>query len=216
MAYGGPYILKDLTLPASLAALAVADVQLQFEALAAPLAGGLTADNFAVGGMSPLVVQDNFYLPNMTQRVLTYSLTSSTTTWSATQTIPGTETIAVVVLNVPRLYTHVALTMLTDFVTGGVPAGVFPVIFQFTLTVVVTDNLGVKYTIFNGPLTTIVTSSTQTQICLTAQAQDLAAIPNIVHTDLALSAVLIPTTPLSSAIIYKQVQAGLLFTQASS
>jgi hypothetical protein len=140
MAYGGPFILKDLTLPASLAALSVADVQRQFEALAAQLAGALTADNFAIGGMSPLVFQSDFYLPNQTNKILTYSLSSSAVTWSLSQTLSGSEGNTVPGPPVPRLYDKFAITMKTDF--SAVPAGVFPIVFQFTLKVVVTDNVG--------------------------------------------------------------------------
>lgn len=209
MAYGGPYILKDLTAQPT---TPVADVQLQFEALAAPLAGGLTADNFKPASMSPLVFQNNFYLPNITNKLLTYSLSSSAVTWSLSQTLAGSEGNTVPGPPVPRLYDKFAITMKTDF--SAVPGGVFPIVFQFTLKVVVTDSVGAAYTVFNGPLTTVVSANTQTQICLVAQAQDLAAIPNIVHTDLTLSVVLIPTTTLSNTIVYSNVQAGLMFTQA--
>lgn len=212
MPYSGPFILKDLTLPASLAALSVADVQRQFEALAAQLAGGLTKDNFPAGGMSPLVFQNDFYLPNITNKLLTYSLSSSATTWSVSNALPGSEANLLPGPPVPRIYDKVALTMKTDF--SAVSAGVFPIVFQFTLKVVVTDSVGATYTIFNGPLTTVVTANTQAQICLQQQAQDLAIIPNIVHTDITLSAVLIPTTALASTIVYTNIQAGFLFTQA--
>ena len=209
MTYGGPFILKDLTLQTTLPA---SDAQLQFEALAAQLAGALTADNFQAGGMSPLVFQDDFYLPNQTNCVMSYSLTSSASTWSMSHALPGTE--GYVTPPVPRLYKTIALTMSTDM--SAVPSGVFPIVFEFTVDVVVTDSAGTTYTVFNGPLTISVAANTQAQICLSAQAQVLAAIPNIVHTDITLSAVLLPTTALANNVVYTNVQVGLLFTQASS
>lgn len=211
MPYGGPFILKDLTLQT---VDPVNDIQLQFEALAAQLAGALTKDNFQAGGMSPFVFQNGFYLPNQSKSVLSYSLSSSASTWSLAGTLPGSEGNTTPGPPVPRLYNTVVLTMSTDF--SAVSSGVFPIVFEFTLTVVVTDSVGAKYTIFNGPLTLTVTANTQAQICLQAQAQDLAPIPNIVHTDLTLSAVLLPTTALASTIVYTNVQVGLLYSQAPS
>lgn len=182
----GLYILKDLTHQETVTAQ---EVQLQFEALAAPLVAALVPDNFS--SLVPENFSTGLYLPGQ----IAFAPFSGAVSSGATHVVLGQVTIPWASTR-PTLFDDIYLNLLA--VTSSLSVTSFPLTLEYTLNITRTTTAGKVEPFFTAVWERYMATNTGGDSLFVSQKiPAMAPLSDTQKLDVTLSVDLIPSAPFS-------------------
>lgn len=205
MSYGGLYILKDLTQQETVTAQ---EVQLQFEALAAPLVAALVPANFS--SLVPENFSTGLYLP---RQIAFAPFSGAVISSGATHVVLGQVAIPWASTR-PTLFDEVFLNLYA--LTSGLPDSCFPLTLEYTLNITRTTTAGKVEPFFTAVWERYMDTNTSLDALFVSQKiPAMAPLSDTQRLDVTLSVDLIPSAPLGVTDTAQWGSPGITITYKS-